>query len=114
MHPLLVHAVDEVAKFSTAVHMSYPHVLQRFMNNFGIAFGTWHSYAVRPPCDSFPARPRQNRWTPRHARVYSMVSSPAPIGRASGRGPRTRTSRAVRPVRERPIGTGSAMNPKAA
>ena len=41
-------AARGVARFSTAVHMSYPHVLQRFMNNFAIAFAIRRSYAVRP------------------------------------------------------------------
>src|SRR4051812_26651137 len=92
---VLLHTAGEVARLSTAVHMSYPHVLQRFMNNFGIAFGTWHSYAVDPPCISSPARRRQNRWMPRRAPRCSGISSRAPTGRGSGRGRPMRTSRAA-------------------
>src|SRR3954469_22060497 len=36
--------------------MSYPHALQRFMNNLAIAFQNWHSYAVPPTCGVPDAR----------------------------------------------------------
>jgi hypothetical protein len=125
----LPHAVVRVARFSTAVHMSYPHVLQRFMNNLAIAFRTWRSYAVGPPvapsatrlswtvstekCDSFPVQHRPNRSMRHPAQRCFWTSSRERIGKASGRDPRTRTTPAARPAREPRTGIASAMTPKA-
>src|ERR1043165_6496335 len=100
----LVHTQVEVATLSTAVHMSYPHVLQRFMNNFGIAFRTWRSYAVGPPCASSPVRRRQNRSMRPRAPHCSATWSRAPIGTASGPGRPTPTTPGARPAKAPRIG----------
>ena len=126
----LPHAEPRVARFSTAVHMSYPHVLQRFMNNLAIAFRTRGSYAVGPPvataatrfswtvspekCDSFPALHRQNRWMRPPAQRCFWIWSPERIGKASGRARPTPISPAARPAREPHTGIASAMIPRGA
>lgn len=134
----LLHTEREVAGFSTVVHMSYPHGLQRFMNNFAIAFGTRRSYPlpplgdavvtgafrprlslerserIEPPkCDSSPAHHRPNRWMRPPAPRCFWTSSRALIGRASGRERPTPITPAARPVKAPRTGIASATRAKA-
>src|SRR3954462_14171937 len=105
-HRSLLQSEHGLPAFSPVVHMSYPHVLQRFMNNFTIAFRLGHSYPVPPhsrrwcrlvidtawlksTCVLSPAPRPRNPSMRRRKHPSSTRSSSVVAGTVSGRIPTT-------------------------